>query len=202
MRALTNTGICVFLLSFCAFAGMKESKKNRHSFTVGPALPISDNSAKTIPDSNYKNLKLGWDGSWTFTGKPFDSFDNVISGIGLGGKVSYSRWERDSTLTPVAFLGIQGIVRYSLPLKVEFLDIFAQAGGGLFMGEYGFTDPDTVDWTKPDFAPKVKTTQYCPGFNLGAGIDFFIVELMPLITMVFTKNDVSTWLSLNLGITF
>jgi hypothetical protein len=52
------------------------------------------------------------------------------------------------------------------------------------------------------FTPTIKTTQYCPGFNFGAGIDLFVVELMPVITMVFTRNDVSAWLSLNLGMTF
>jgi hypothetical protein len=203
MRALTNTGMCVILLSFCAFAGMKEgTKKTRHSFTVGPALPLTNTSVSTIPDSNYKELQLGWEGSWTFTANPFYKSENGLSGLGFGGKVSYSMWERDSTLHPVTFLGAQGIVRYYLPLPTQNLDVFAQVGGGMFVGECGFSDADTVDWKRSSFDPIIKTTQYCPGFNFGAGIDLFVVELMPVITMVFTKNDVSAWLSLNLGMTF
>jgi hypothetical protein len=184
---------------------MKEgTKKTRHSFAIGPAIPLSNNSVSTVPSTNYKELKIGWDGSWTFVGDPFYKFENALSGLGFGGKVSYSMWERDSTLHPVTFLGVQGILRYYLPLPTKNLNVFAQVGGGMFVGECGFSDPDTVDWKEASssFSPVIKSTQYCPGFNFGAGIDLFVVELMPNITMVFTKNDVSAWLSLNLGMTF
>ena len=203
MKAFTNTGMCVVLLSFCIFAGMDGgTKKIRHSFTVGPARPLSNTSVSTIPDTNYKELKLGWDGSWTFIGNPFYKADNALSGLGFGGKVSYSMWERDSTLHPVTFLGLQGIARYYLPFNIRHLDIFGQVGGGLFFGESGFSDPDTLDWNESSFTPVIKTTQYWTGINFGVGIDLFVVELMPIMNMVFTKNDVSVWLSLNFGMTF
>ena len=203
MRALKFTGVSILLLSFYTFAGLKDTTKSTfHSFTGGLALPLSNTSVPTISATNYKKLKPGWEFGWTFFGKPFKKFDNALSGLSFGGKVGYSRWKRDSTWTQVTFLGVRGIVRYYLPRSLKPLGVFAQAGGGWFTGEYGFSDPDTVDWSDPDFDPVVTRGQNCFGFDLGVGVDVDIFEILPIITFVKTENDLSIWLSLNLGMTF
>jgi len=206
MRALKFAAVCILLLSFYSFARAKdETKTTFNSFKLGPALPLGNSSAITSSDSldpNMKKLKPGWEASWTFFGKPFLKNENVLSGLAFGGKISYSSWRRDSTLTPVTFLGVQGIARYYIPPIVRPLDIFAEVGAGWFLGEYGFSDADSVDWNMPDYDPVIKRGQNCLGINFGAGADIDVVEILPLVTVVATKKDLSIWFSLNLGMTF
>lgn len=112
MKVLKLSSLCVLLLCFFA-----DAKNTFHSFYLGPAFPLSNTSAFTdeafseeiqeiVP--NYKELKTGWDAGWTFFGKPLTKFDNALSGLGFGGKISYSRWVRDSTLTPNYFFRSPG----------------------------------------------------------------------------------------------
>jgi len=205
MRALTTSGICVMVWCFFSFAGLKDTAKTTlNSFTVGPAYPIGNTEAPTIPVTNLKRLHNGWDAGWTFFGKPFLEYENGLSGLAFGGKASYSRWERDSTLTPVTFLGVQGIVRYYTPRFIKPIDFYGQVGGGWFLGEYGFTDPDTVDWAHPDptFKVVVHEGRNSFGIHFGIGVNADIVEVMPVVTVVATKRKLSTWLSLNVGLTF
>ncbi len=203
MKALWITGLSILVLFLYSSAGvMDDTKKTFNSFTGGLALPISKTSAITIPLTNIRKLQPGWEVGWTFFGKPFTELENGWSGLAFGGKVSYSRWKRDSTLTPITFLGTQGIVRYYLPLSSKPLEIFTQIGGGWFIGEHGFTDPDTVDWSEAKNDPVVVTSQNCFGFDIGVGVNIDVVEILPVVTFVATKNDLSIWLALNLGMTF
>lgn len=208
MRALNVTGVFVVLLSFYSFAGVKEGTKTTfNSFTLGPAVPVSNTEAMTnptevSPEPNLKKLKPGWEAGWTFFGKPFLELENALSGLAIGGKISYSSWRRDSTYTPVSFLGVQGIARYYIPTVIKPLDIFAQAGAGWFTGEYSFTDADTVDWGKPPTNPIVRNAQHCVGFNVGAGVDIDVVEILPLVMIVKTEKELCIWFSCNLGMTF
>jgi hypothetical protein len=200
MKALKIAGLSIVLLSLCSFAGpTNESKTTFHSFFVGPANPLGNTEAPTIPVTNLKKLHNGWDAGWTFFGKPF--LGTGLSGLALGGKISYSRWLRDSTFTPVTFLGVQGIARYYMPRFINPLKLFGQVGGGWFVGEYAFADPDTIDWNHPQFNPVVIKSQNCFGMHFGIGIDADVVEIMPVITIVATRK-LSTWLSLNVGMIF
>lgn len=202
MRALKMT-TCILLLSLFSHAGLRDNTKSTfNSFTIGPAFPLNNTSAPTIPATNMKELKTGWEAGWTFFGKPFLKKKSALSDFSFGGKASYSSWRRDSTLTSVTFLGVQGIVRYYMPPIIKPLDIFAQTGGGWFLGEYGFSDADTVDWTLPDFDPVVTKGQNCAGFHIGAGVNIDVVEILPAVTIVATKNDLSIWFALNLGMIF
>jgi hypothetical protein len=203
MRTLQFTGVCILMLSFYSFAGIKDTTKNTYnSFTFGPALPLSNTAAMTIPKTNMKNLKPGWEAGWTFFGKPLHEMENALSGIALGGKVSYSSWRRDSTYTPVTFLGVEGLLRYYTPPIIRPFDVFAQVGAGWYIGEYSFTEADTVDWGKPKDIPVVRDGQNCLGFDFGAGVDIDIVEILPLVRVVMTKKELCIWFSLNLGMTF
>ena len=203
MRTIQFTSVCILLFSCYIIAGIKDTtKKTFNSFTLALALPLSNTEAETIPLSNVKKLKPGWEAEWAFFGKPFTEKDNLISGLAFGGKISYSSWRRDSTLTPITFLGVQGITRFFTPPIIKPLDIFAQVGAGWFLGEYSFTDADTVDWSKPDFIPVVRNGQNCIGFHFGAGVDIDVVEILPLVTVVMTKKETCIWFTLNLGMTF
>jgi hypothetical protein len=200
MKALKIAGLSVLLLSFYSFAGLKEETKTTyHIFSVGPAYPIGNTEAPTIPVTNLKKLHNGWDADWTFFGKPF--LGTGLSGLAFGGKISYSRWVRDSTFTPVTFLGVHGIARYYMPSYIKPLNFFGQIGGGWFIGEYAFTDPDTVDWNHPQFDPVVKKSQNSFGMHFGIGVNADVVEIMPVVTIVATKKP-SIWWSLNVGMTF
>ena len=203
MKTLRFTGVCFLLLSFYSFVGVKDTAKSTYnSFTLGPALPLSDNAAPTIPATNIKELLPGWEAGWTFFGKPFHKKENALSGMAFGGKISYSSWRRDSTYTPVSFLGVQGIMRYYTPTLIKPLAVFAQAGAGWFTGEYSFTDPDTVDWGRPSDTPVVRDGQHCIGVHAGVGVDIDVVEILPLVMVLKTKRELCIWLSLNLGMTF
>ncbi|MBN1307151.1 MAG: hypothetical protein JXA18_04490 [Chitinispirillaceae bacterium] len=201
MRAFSGAAMCVVLLSCFSHA-----KSTFSSFSWALALPVGNTSAMTLPYTNWKRLDVGWDAGMTFFGKPFLKLDNASSDLALGGKISYSRWKRDSTLTPVTFLGMQGILRYFIPSQylppmIEPFDLFAQAGGGLFIGEYGFTSPDTTDWSQPPAEVKVTEGKKYFGMNVGVGINWNVIEIMPVVTMVFT-NKPSMWLSISAGMTF
>jgi hypothetical protein len=200
MKTLKITGLFALSLFFYSFAGLKdETKTTYHSFSIGPAYTIGNTEAPTIPVTNLKKLHNGWDADWTFFGKPF--LGTGLSGLAFGGKISYSRWVRDSTFTPVTFLGVQGILRYYMPRFINPLNFFGQVGGGWFTGEYGFTDPDTVVWDPTDFQPRVKKGQNCFGVHFGVGVNADVVEIMPVFTIVATQK-LSAWLSLNVGMTF
>jgi len=217
MRTLKCTGAVVLLLSISSFAGLSgksgnDSKATFNSFTVGPALPIGGTAVMTRPETDppanpptdplMRSLKSGWEAGWTFFGKPFLSSDNALSGLAFGGKVSYSRWNRDSTWTPVTILGVQGIVRYYIPPVIKQVDLFGQAGAGWFIGEYGFFDPDTLDRSSATQERIVTKGQNWLGVHFGVGMNADVVEVLPVITVVATKSKLSTWLSLNLGMTF
>ena len=200
MRTLITAGLFVVVLSCFSYA-----KNTFHSFTLGAAVPLSSTSAMTIPDaadSNPKSLGSGWEFGWTFFGKPFQEKEGILSGLAFGGKVSYSRWVRDSTYTPVTFLGIQALSRYYLSLDLPF-NLFAQAGGGLFIGEYAFSDPDTIDGTLPPGTDQIKITEGKKSFGMNAGFGFNwdVIEIVPLVTIVFT-DKLSAWFSINAGMVF
>lgn len=209
MRALQFTGAVILLLSFFTFAQSDENVKSvYHSFTVGPALPLTNTSVMTNPDTTpgadpmMRELKSGWNVAWTFFKKPFTAFDNALSGLAFGGKISYSRWERDSTYTPVTFLGVEGITRFYIPKIVEPVDFFAQAGAGWFLGEYGFSDPDTVDWDIWTSTPILQEGLSSFGVHFGVGVNADVVEVMPVVTVVATRRSLSAWVALNLGMVF
>ncbi len=208
MKVLKLSSLCVLLLCFFA-----DAKNTFHSFYLGPAFPLSNTSAFTdeafseeiqeiVP--NYKELKTGWDAGWTFFGKPLTKFDNALSGLGFGGKISYSRWVRDSTLTPITFLGVQGILRYYTPPFIKPFNLFAQAGAGMFIGEYGFSDPDTLDLNYIPAKAEMIVVEGKKnlGMHFGIGIGWDVIEIFPVVTMVFTKPETSVWLSINAAVTF
>lgn len=213
MRILKCTGAILLLVVVSSFAGIfgrsgDDAKSTYTSFTVAPAFPLGSGQVVTNPDPSptanpmLRGLHNGWEAAWTFFGKPFLGFDNALSGAAFGGKVSYCRWNRDSTWTPVTILGVQGIARYYLPPLVKPVDFFTQAGGGWFIGEYGFFDQDTIDWGNATRDRVVKLGQNWLGVHLGVGMNADVVEVMPVITIVATRSKLSTWLSLNIGMTF
>lgn len=195
MRALKFVMVSVLLVSVFA-----DAKNAFSSFSVGPALPVSNSSAPTTPLTNFKKLGTGWDAGMTLFGNPLTD-DATLSGALIGGKISYSRWLRDSTLTPVTFLGVQGVVRYYTPPVISPFNLFAQTGAGLFIGEYGFADPDTIDGSQPENEIKVTPGKKSLGGHIGFGINWDVVEILPVLTLVFT-NKLSAWLSINAAVTF
>ena len=194
MRACKMVCLCVALLACGAHA------KNTYSaFSVGLALPMASSA---LTPTGGKHLDIGWDGAWTFFGLPFTRSENALSGIAFGGKINYSRWTRDSTLKELYMLGTQGIVRYYVPVKLKPFDLFAQLGGGMFIGEHGFTDPDTIPAGSPP--PERLVTEgvknFGVSFNIGA--DWDVIEVTPGITLVFTKGKPSAWLSISAAAKF
>ncbi len=193
MRALKIASLCCVVLCCSANAGNTYS-----SFSVGLAIPATSTSALT--KTGEKSTGSGWDGSWTFFGKPFPNADNLLSGLVFGGKISYSRWVRDSTYTPITFLGTQGIARLYSPPIIRPFDLFCQVGGGMFIGEYGFSDHDTLDSGQP--TDQIIQGKKNIGFHLGIGIDWDVIEFLPIFTMILTKDRASAWLSFNAGMKF
>ena len=202
MKTFIKFGIFIMALLFVAHA------KNTYSaFSLGLAMPASPSGAQTSTDPampNEKKLGNGWDAGWTFFGLPFSESGPALSGLAFGGKISYSRWVRDSTRKELTFLGTQGIVRYYTPLNIKPFDLFVQAGCGMFIGEHGFTDPDTIP---PVPAPSPVDRIVTEGIkNMGVsfniGLDWDIMEITPGLTMVLTKGKTSAWLSISLAAKF
>ena len=80
ISALKTVSLSVLLLFCYSFAGQKtETKAMNNSFIVGPAYPMGNTEAPTLPVTNLKKLHNGWDAGWTFSGKPF--FENALSGV-------------------------------------------------------------------------------------------------------------------------
>jgi hypothetical protein len=197
MRAFKMVCIGVAAITFVAHA------KNTYSvFSLGPALPISGSAAKVDTMGGAKELGTGWNGAWTFFGLPFSKSGTALSGLAFGGKISYSRWVRDSTLTQVFFLGTQGIVRYYVPPVINPFDLFVQAGWGMLIGPRSFTDPDTLDYNfQPNPFLLIEGIKKCAAsFNIG--IDWDVIEVSPGITVVFTSSKPSVWFSIDGGMKF
>ena len=188
--------VCICLAAF-AFAA--QAKNTWSVFSAGLALPMA--SAAHTP-SGDKVLKPGYDGGWTIFGLPFTKSESVLSGLGFGGKINYSRWKRDSTWNETYFLGTQGIVRYYLPFKPNRFEFFGQVGGGMFIGEHAFSDPDTLD--RINFPPSILVTEGAKNFGLtlNLGVNWDVFEVTPGMTVIFTKGNSSAWLSLSAAAKF
>ena len=202
MKTVIKIGIFIMALLFVAHA------KNTYSaFSLGLALPTSPSGAQTSTDPTLpseKKLGNGWDAGWTFFGFPFSESGPTLSGLAFGGKINYSRWVRDSTRKELTFLGTQGIVRYYTPLNIKPFDLFLQAGCGMFIGEHGFADPDTIP---PVPAPPPANRIVTEGIkNLGVsfniGLDWDVIEITPGMAMAFTKGKTSAWLSISMAAKF
>jgi hypothetical protein len=201
MRSFKLACICLVAVLFTVHA------KNTYSvFSLGLAVPTSSAAPMYDLDYNYvgdKNLKPGWEGGLTFFGLPFTKLENALSGLALGGKINFCRWERDSTLKELTFLGTQGIVRYYLPLlKIKPFDLFAQIGCGMFIGEHGFADHDSIPASPKPNDLKVTEGQKDLGVSFNIGIDWDVIEFTPGMTMVLTSDKPSMWFSLNAAAKF
>lgn len=194
MRSFKLICICLITLTFAVHA-----KNTYTSVSLGLALPMG--SAALTPTGD-KNLGLGWDGGLTFFGLPFAEMDNPLSGLAFGGKINYTRWVRDSTLKELTFLGTQGIIRYYAPLQIKPFDVFAQVGCGMFIGEHGYSDPDTVPGYPMPSDIEVIEGKKNLGLSIIIGMNMDVLEIAPGITMVFTNDKPSTWFSLNAAAKF
>ncbi|MBN1759461.1 MAG: hypothetical protein JW863_14125 [Chitinispirillaceae bacterium] len=194
MRAYKLVCICLVAIVVAAPA-----KNTYTSFSLGMAVPMT--SAALTPTGD-KTLGMGWDGGLTFFGLPFTLSDKFLSGLAFGGKINYNRWVRDSTMKELYFLGTQGILRYYTPLNIKPFDLFVQAGCGMFIGEHGFADPDTVPAYPLPTEMEVIEGKKNLGVSFNIGVNMDILELAPGITMVFTSGKPSMWFSLNAAAKF
>jgi hypothetical protein len=197
----------IIVSSILVMSCFSHAKNTYSAFSLGFAMPASPSGAQTSTDPTLpseKKLGMGWDGGWTFFGLPFSESGAALSGLAFGGKINYSRWVRDSTRKELTFLGTQGIIRYYAPMNIKPFDLFLQAGGGMFIGEHGFTDPDTIP---PVPAPSPVDRIVTEGIkNMGVsfniGLDWDVIEFTPGVTMIFTKGKSSAWLSINAAAKF
>ena len=197
MRVIKMICIGVAALTFVAHA------KNTYSvFSIGPAIPISGSAALVdTAMGNTKNLGTGWEAGWTFFGLPFSKSGPALSGLAFGGKISYCRWVRDSTLSELTFLGTQGIVRYYLPVSIKPFDLFVQAGSGMTIGEHGFADPDTLNrLSLPQYLVNKGIKKVGSSFNIG--IDWDVFEVSPGVMFVPTRGKASAWFSIDAAMKF
>jgi hypothetical protein len=195
MRALMLACIGVVTL----LSSGTHAKNTYSAFSLGVALPIS---SATLTPTGDKYLKTGWDGGWTFFGLPFSKSENALSGLAFGGKINYSRWMRDSTWRELTFLGTQGIVRYYLPFKLNRFEFFSQVGCGMFIGEHGFSDHDTLDRKQFPIPELIIDGVKNTGISVNIGMDWDVVEVTPGLTIVFTKGTPSAWLSISAAAKF
>jgi hypothetical protein len=194
MRVLKMVCFCVVIITCVAHA------KNTYSaFSLGRTLPLS--SAAPTRGSD-KALEMGWEGAWTFFGLPFAKSESALSGLAFGGKISYNRWLRDSTLTELTVLGTQGIVRYYAPLEIKPFDLFVQAGLGMFIGEHGFADPDTLyQYPIPSGITVIEGKKNI-GVSFNVGMNWDVFEVSPGMTIVLTQGKSSAWFSINAAMKF
>jgi hypothetical protein len=194
MRVFKLVCFCVAALSFATHA------KDAYSvFSLGFAMPMS---SATYTPTGDKELGTGWDAGWTFFKLPFAKSEGALSGLGFGGKISYCRWVRDSTFKELTFLGTQIIARYNAPLHIKHFDLFIQGGIGMFIGEHGFSDPDTLPGYPPPSELVVTEGKKNIGVSLNIGLDWDVFEVSPGFTMALTSGKSSAWLSLSAAMKF
>ena len=193
----------IVILSILLLYCFSHSKNTYSAFSLGFALPMSS-SAIVDTIGGTKELGAGWDAGWTFFGFPFAKSESALSGLALGGKISFSRWVRDSTFNELTFLGKQGIIRYYTPLNIKPFDLFVQAGAGMFIGEHGFTDPDTIPaFPAPAAFDRIVTEgKKNIGVSINIGVDWDVFEVSPGITIVLTQEKSSAWISINAAMKF
>lgn len=192
--------VCVWVAATAFIAQAGENTCSIISF--GPAMPASSSAARVNPLGDTKKFGTGWGAGLMFLKLPFAEHESALSGLAVGGKISYNRWVRDSTFTQIFFLGTQGIVRYNLPLMIKPFNLFVQAGWGMFIGPHSFTDDDTLDYNaNPPFMFVMEGIKKC-GTSFNIGIDWDVLEISSDITMVFTRGKPSAWLSINAAMKF
>jgi hypothetical protein len=202
MRVVKLVCICVAALAF-----VTQAKDTYSVFSLGLSSPMGSSAVvhqgTSAPDTliSEKSLRMGWDLGWTFFKLPFAESGGPLSGLALGGKISYSRWQRDSTLNEIYFLGTQGILRYYTPFKIIGFEPFIQAGLGLFFGEHGFGDADTLSRGVYPMKTLVTKGTYS-GISFAIGMDWDVIEISPGLTMVLTPDKSSAWLSLSAAMKF
>jgi hypothetical protein len=204
MRVVKLVCICVATLTFVVHA-----KDTYSAFSLGLAGPLSSSAVTQIvvptPGDtliNEKNLGMGWELGWTFFKFPFAESEGALKGLAFGGKISFCRWVRDSTLKENTILGTQGIVRYYAPFKLAWFDPYIQGGLGMFIGERGFNETDTVPGYPPPFDRIVTLGKKNIGMSLNVGLDWDVIELYTGLTMVLTSEKSSAWLSLGAAMKF
>ena len=206
MRAFKLICICIAVLS-----SVVQAKNTYSVLSLGLAVPMSSAAQIWGVDDTGgqvyfgdRTLKPGWEGAMTFFGLPFTKSESALSGLAFGGKISYNRWTRDSTMQECTFLGTQGIVRYYLPVKINRFEFFGQVGGGMFIGENGFNDLDSVPAAPPPSGNNKIITEGQKNFgaSFNIGIDWDVIEFSPGVTVVFTRGKPSMWFSLNAAAKF
>jgi hypothetical protein len=205
MRAVKLVCICVATLAFAVHA-----KDTYSAFSLGFAGPMSSGAVVSARPSesgtdtmfSEKTLAMGWELGWTFFKLPFAESGGPLSGLGFGGKISFCRWVRDSTLKELTILGTQAIVRYYTPFKIAGFDPFVQGGLGMFIGERGFQERDTVPGYPPPFDRIVTLGKKNIGISLNVGLDWDVIEVTPGLTLVLTSEKSSAWLSLSAAMKF
>jgi hypothetical protein len=197
MRALKLVCICVAALTFVA-----QAKDTYSVFSIGFASPMSS-EAITDTMGGAKKLGMGWEAGWTFFKLPFSKSESALSGLGFGGKISYCRWMRDSTAKELTILGTQAIVRYYTPFHIKPFDLFIQGGLGMFIGEHGFSDTDTIPgYPPPDNGLVFTEGKKNIGVSLNIGLDWDVFEVSPGLTIDLTQEKSSAWLSLSAAMKF
>lgn len=187
---------------------------NFSSFTLAPSFPLTQSKAITLAgiegDSLIlieKSVGIGWSIGWTFFGRPSKKeLAEELLPFGIGGKINFNHWKRDSTFTQINYLTMEIIGRWYFLEKSNLKfpsSIFIQYGIGGVIGEYAsFAEPDTNDWKYEPDEPIIITGKWGMSNNIGIGIVWDIIEFLPTVNFTFIKGKLCAWLSLNLGVTF
>lgn len=186
--------------------------KNFSSFSLAPEFPLTNSKAITLAGydgdsmiTTEKSVGLGWGIGWTFFERPLKKDSEEMLPFGIGGKISFNHWKRDSTYTQLNYLHMEIIGRwYFLENKFKFPSTFFIHGGfGGVIGEYPtFAEPDTNDWKYNPDEPIIINGKWGISNNIGFGVAWDIIEFLPSVTITMIEGKLCAWLSLNLGITF
>ncbi|MCX7725305.1 MAG: hypothetical protein N2053_00500 [Chitinispirillaceae bacterium] len=186
--------------------------KNFSSFSLAPAFPITKSKAITLVGyegdsmiTTEKSLGLGWGIGWTFFRRPVKKESEDMLPFGIGGKIGFNHWKRDSTFTQLNYLNMEIIGRwYFLEKKFKFPSaLFIQGGVGGVVGEYAsFSEPDTLDWKYEPDQPIIINGKWGLSNNIGIGIVWDIIEFLPCVNFTIIEGKLCGWLSLSVGVTF
>jgi hypothetical protein len=191
------------VLTLCVFSGLFITLFSKHLSAQQLRLSVDGGISKLTGDE-FERWNLGYNVG-------ADMLVHLTDNLALGGRLAYGRWSPnddefpDLTNTSGSFslIEVTPIARVMTSFPLSPLNIFAQAGGGLYISDKRVSGISVATNSDIDLIPS--DPRYNFGTSAAAGVLFgspkyISIELYPAFHTVFDDNNTINYFSINLGL--